>query len=127
MTFWRGVFGVAALFNFAVGLPLLLQPANFFTLMEQAVPTDLLFVRVAGALIATFGVGYWLAAIDPVANRVAVLLGVIGKPMMPIIMWFYFQAGLVPFNSFAVSLGDVVFVALFVYFLLSVPRGSMMR
>ena len=119
---WRAMFAVAAVFNFAVGLPFLLQPEIIFSAVGQPVPTDVMFVRLAGALIATFGLGYAMVSYDPYANRPIVWLGVIGKFPMPVILWFYLQAGLIPVSSFAVTLGDAVFVVLFGLFLLTTTR-----
>jgi hypothetical protein len=118
MRAWKAVFAVAALFNLAVGLPLLIAPAAFYAALGQPPPPDILSSQTAGLLIAVFGVGYGLVARDPVANRGILWLGVIGKTPLPLIVWLNVQAGRAPMSGFVLALGDLVFAALFLTYLL---------
>jgi hypothetical protein len=124
MNFWVFVFGLAAIFNLAVGLPMLLAPEVFFSLTGQPAPADLLFVRMSGGLIAVFGVGYAMVARNPMAHRGIAFIGVIGKIIAPAILWFYYQAGAISFSNFAMGLGDLAFAALFAAFLLTTANGA---
>ena len=124
MRIWRIVFGVAALFNFAVGLPMLLAPAVMLAGLGQPVPADLLMTRLASALIAVFGVGYARIARDPVANRPILWLGVLGKAPIPLLVWISGGAAALTTSSFQLSLIDLVFAGLFLAFLLTHPRRA---
>jgi len=124
MRVWKLVFALAALFNFAVGLPLLLAPVAFYTLLGQPVPTDLLSVQTSALLISVFGVGYAMVARDPVANRPIVWLGLLGKAPLPVMVWLQVQAGKASMDAFTLTLGDLVFAVLFLAFLLRTRRAA---
>lgn len=124
MRVWKIVFSLAALFNFAVGLPLLLAPVAFYTALKQPVPTDLLSVQTAALLISVFGVGYAMVARDPAANRPVVWLGLLGKAPLPLMVWLQVQAGKASMSAFQLTLGDLVFSILFLVFLLRTKRAG---
>ena len=124
MRIWKIVFALAAAFNFLVGLPLLLAPAAFYTALKQPVPADLLSVQTAALLISVFGVGYAMVARDPVANRPIVWLGLLGKAPLPVMVWLQVQAGKATMSAFTLTLGDAVFAALFVIFLLTTRKTA---
>ena len=114
---WSRFFLGAAVFNFAVGLPLLFSPLTMFATLGQTPPNDLFFVRASGLLIACFGVGYYFISRDPPANRNIVWLGVIGKSGVVVLSALYWSAGLLPTLSAVASLGDLAFVVMFLRFL----------
>lgn len=116
--FWRIFFIAAALYNLAAGLPLLLAPEAMLTAMHMPVPGDLLYHRVAGLLIVCFGGLYAMVAQEPGRYGPTVWLGVAGKTGVILIVAEAFMAGRVPFDGFAVALGDLAFVAGFLVFLL---------
>ena len=124
MRFWKLVFALAALFNLAVGLPMLLAPEAMLAGLGQPVPTDLLMTRLASALIVVFGVGYAMAARDPVANRPILWLGVLGKAPIPLLVWLGGGAAALASSAFILSLGDLAFAALFLVFLLTHRRPA---
>lgn len=124
MRVWKAVFALAALFNFAVGLPLLLAPVAFYTALKQPVPTDLLSVQTAALLISVFGVGYAMVARDPVANRPIVWLGLLGKAPLPMMVWLQVRAGKASMSAFQLTLGDLVFSILFLVFLLRTKKAG---
>ncbi|MDO9337801.1 MAG: hypothetical protein Q7T61_15510 [Caulobacter sp.] len=121
MRAWKAVFAVAALFNFAVGLPLLIAPAAFYAMLGQTAP-DILNAQLAGGLIAVFGIGYAMVARDPAANRGIIVLGVIGKAPLPLLYWLNVQAGRAPMSGFPLTLVDLAFALLFLTYLLRTPR-----
>ena len=121
MRIWKAVFALAALFNWAVGLPLLIAPAAFYAMLGQRTP-DLFNAQMAGALIVVFGVGYAMVARDPAANRGIVWLGVIGKGPLPLLYWLNAQAGRAPMSGFPLTLVDLAFAALFLTYLLRTPK-----
>jgi hypothetical protein len=119
MMVWRIIFGLAALFNLAVGAIILLRPGDLSSVPFTGTPQEALLIQSCGWLIAVFGLGYGLAAIAPLANRGIIFLGVVGKAAMPVFAYPFYAAGHVPFESFALTLADLVFVGLFVWFLMT--------
>ena len=119
MGFWRLVFAVAALFNLAVGLPMLLAPEVLLPAIGQPAPADLLITRLAALLIVVLGIGYGMVWRDPVANRSILWLGVLGKAPIPLLVWQSGGAAALASSTFVLSLGDLAFAALFLLYLLT--------
>lgn len=124
MRIWTVIFVVAALFNFAVGLPMLLAPEAMLAGLGQPVPDDLLMTRLASLLIVVLGIGYAMVARDPVANRPILWLGVIGKAPIPLLVWLSGGAAALSSSAFLLSLGDLAFATLFLLFLLTHRRAA---
>jgi hypothetical protein len=124
MRIWKLVFVVAALFNFAVGLPMLLAPEAMLAGLGQPVPDDLLMTRLASLLIVVLGIGYGMVARDPVANRPILWLGVLGKAPIPLLVWLSGGAPALTSSAFLLSLGDLAFAALFLVFLVRTPKAA---
>ena len=124
MRLWKILFVIAALFNFAVGLPMLLAPEAMLTSLGQPVPDDLLMTRLASLLIVVLGIGYGMVARDPVANRPILWLGVLGKAPIPALVWLSGGAAALASSAFVLSLGDLAFAALFLTFLLTYRRPA---
>lgn len=118
MSSWQIFFVVAAVFNFAAGLPLLFAPEVMLSTLGVAAPADLLFHRMTGLLIACFGVIYWFISQDLARYRPLVWLGVGGKAGVVVLFGQAFVAGLVPIPAFAVALGDLMFGVGFLVFVL---------
>lgn len=124
MKFWTVIFVVAALFNFAVGLPMLLAPDVMLASLGQPIPDDLLMTRLASLLIVVLGIGYAMVARDPVANRPILWLGVIGKAPIPLLVWLSGGAAALSSSAFLLSLGDLAFATLFLLYLLTHRRAA---
>lgn len=124
MKVWTVIFVVAALFNFAVGLPMLLAPEVMLAQLGQPVPDDLLMTRLASLLIVVLGIGYAMVARDPAANRPILWLGVIGKAPIPLLVWLGGGAAALSSSAFILSLGDLAFAALFLLYLLTHRRAA---
>lgn len=124
MRIWTVIFVVAALFNFAVGLPMLLAPEAMLAGLGQPVPDDLLMTRLASLLIVVLGIGYAMVARDPVANRPILWLGVIGKAPIPLLVWLSGGAAALSSSAFLLSLADLAFATLFLLFLLTHRRAA---
>ncbi len=124
MRVWTVIFVVAALFNFAVGVPMLLAPDAMLASLGQPVPDDLLMTRLASLLIVVLGIGYAMVARDPVANRPILWLGVIGKAPIPLLVWLSGGAAALSSSAFILSLGDLAFATLFLLYLLTHRRGA---
>ena len=89
------------------------------TILDLPVPGDLFFRRLTGLLVVCLGIAYALAARDPERNRAIVWTGAIGKTGVVLLFGQAWLQGTIPFPVFAVSLGDLAFVAGFLLFLLT--------
>jgi hypothetical protein len=124
VTGWRLFFWVATVFNLLAGLPLLLAPDVMMMSLDVDVPADLLFHRFTGLLVVCFGALYALVAQDAVRFRPLVWLGIVGKVGVVALFTEAYVNGLVPFSLYAISLGDVAFVAGFIAFLMTTRRRT---
>ncbi len=118
-TGWQRVFLAAGVINVVVGLLMLLAPATAASMARLPIPADThLFVRLAGGLIATMGIGYFLAAGDLDRHRGIVAIGAIGKGSAWLLMLIYWLNGTIGFWAFAAFAIDLIFAILFTRFLL---------
>jgi hypothetical protein len=124
MSGWRLLFGAAAIFNFLAGLPLLIAPAEMLVSLGLTPPVDLLFHRFTGLLVVCFGVVYLFVAQDLMRYRPLVWLGVAGKAGVVVLFTEAWIGGRVPFQAYAVSLGDLAFIVGFLIFLLMTRRKA---
>ena len=117
---WRILFIVAGLYNFAAGLMPLLAPAHSLVYAGLPPDTRLFMVQSMGALLTTFGIGYFMVARD-LSLRPIVWLGVIGKSIFVAIIVIHYTSQSISFSVAAPGIGDALFVALFLLFLLRRP------
>lgn len=122
MTFWRGLFGLAALFNFAVASLMLIAPGEAAARLDIGGGGGPFAILMTGILIGAFGVGYAMVAQAPARNRGIVWIGAIGKTGVVGLATMQYLAGVIPFGTFTLSLGDLAFVAMFALFLWRGPR-----
>ena len=116
MTGWRLAFFAAALFNFAVGLPMVIAP-NLVSGGLGMAAADALTVRLLGWMITTFGIGYAMVGLEPRKHRGIVLLGIIGKGGVIALTWWLAWRGLVARDGALLAAGDLFFVGVFIAFL----------
>ncbi|MCC6919297.1 MAG: hypothetical protein IT548_08835 [Alphaproteobacteria bacterium] len=118
-TGWQRVFLAAGLLNLVAGLLMVLAPATAAAMTGLPLPADShLFVRLAGGLIATMGIGYLMAAGDLDRHRGIVAIGAIGKASAWLLMLIYWLNGTIGFWAFAAFAIDLIFAILFTRFLL---------
>lgn len=114
---WPTLFWLAALYNFAAGLPSLLGlglPAG------ELAAEHLLTIRLAGLLICTFGIGYALVALGLPGTRHIVTLGIIGKLGVCALVLLYISA--LPPVMPMLAAGDLLFVVAFAIWLYRGPK-----
>ena len=118
----RIMFYSAAIFNWCACL-LFFTPlglASALNLSHSVSVSDGPFEQIALMAIALLGLGYWMVARNPDANRGIVLLGLIGKlAVVAIFFGHYFLVGDVNFNLAGLSIGDIIYSWLFFQFLRS--------
>lgn len=114
----KPLFQVAALFNFAVGIPLLLAYPAAAPLLGMP-PSPGVFFHVCIGIVLLFGWVYWRIARDPVQYRPYVMLGVLGKMVFVVAIYGHWLAGDASTAMAALVTGDLIFAALFVRYLRS--------
>jgi hypothetical protein len=117
--FWSVFFWLAAAYNIAVGIPLVLSPELILqpgTETPVPGPADM-FVPLSGVLIAGFGIVYALVALQPVRMKPVVWAGVFGKGGVLALSLPPFFRGEVGLDAVALSLGDLAFTIGFLVFL----------
>jgi len=112
------LFSLAAAFNFMACL-IFLEPlglAAAFNLSHSVGGDPLAQIMLMAVFL--FGVGYWLVPGNPTEYRGVVILGLIGKiGVVTITFSHYFFVGDVNINLASLTLGDVIFAALFFRYL----------
>ena len=117
-TFWIRLFLVAGVYNLLAGLPMLLAPSTMAGISGLAMPAgDLMFPRLAGSLIVTLGIGYFMVASDLVRHRSIAVLGTIGKLAAFALLAIYMVRGAIPFRLFLIGVGDLIFAVFFIRYL----------
>ena len=74
----------AAVYNLIWGAYAVLLPSHFFELLQIDPPRYLEFWQCIGMIVGVYGIGYWLAASDPLTHYPIVLVGFLGKIFGPI-------------------------------------------
>lgn len=113
----RILFRTAALFNWSAVV--LFLPA--FGVAERlglhTAPTGTPFEHIGIAAIGLFGVGYWMVAASPEQNRGIAQLGLAGKVLVIALILGHYMAHDVNLRLTLVVCGDVVYSALFAWYL----------
>lgn len=122
MTFWRGLFALAAFYNLAVGGAMLAVAPRVAGELAISGAGGPFAVMMAGLLIAAFGIGYAMVSAAPPENRGIVWIGTIGKTGAVILASVQFNAGVIALSTFLLGMGDLAFVILFALFLWRGPR-----
>jgi len=105
LTGWRVMLALAALYNLVIGVIALHTPGNIDG-------------RIAGLLVACFGLVYALAARDPLRFAPMLWVGVVGKLGVIALVLPQVRAGLAAPGTVLVLAGDALFTAGFIAFLL---------
>ena len=75
---------LAGVYNILWGAYAVLLPAHFFTTIGIELPRYIEFWQCIGMIVGVYGIGYWLAASDPLTHYPIVLVGFLGKIFGPI-------------------------------------------
>jgi hypothetical protein len=115
------LFTVAAIFNLAVGLPMLLAYPQMAALLGVAGPPTVWY-HLAAAFVVIFGYAYGCIAWDPARFRPYVMLGVIGKLTFVVAIYGHWLAGDASGRMAALVTADAVFALLFIAYLRRDPQ-----
>jgi hypothetical protein len=125
---WPTVFFLAALFNYAIGLPIMLTPRWSYDLSYTAeAARDPMALRLwfgFGFAVVLIGVGYHVFSRDLSKNRVMLPLGIIAKLYDVFNLSYLYLIGLAKPLVLIPALIDALFVALFVAFWISAAREA---
>ena len=80
----RGVLYAGAIYNLAWGAMVVFFPRMPFEWAGMEPPNYLSLWQCIGMIVGVYGVGYWIAAGDPVRHWPIVLVGLLGKILGPI-------------------------------------------
>lgn len=117
------VLWVAACYNVLAGLGMLAFVHEGYKLLGMEKPDLQLPVQLVGMLVAVFGLGYALVALDPITNRNVLLLGFLTKLLGPLLALYYVAVGKLPLVFIAVLLvSDLVYLPPFAAILVHVHR-----
>lgn len=87
----RWTLALAAIYNIAWGAFIVLFPLVPFRLLNMPLPNYPQIWQCVGMIVGVYGVGYGIAALDPLRHWPIVLVGLLGKLFGPI---GFIQAGL---------------------------------
>lgn len=123
---WPTVFLLAALFNYAIGLPIVLAARWSYDLsFTPEALRDPMALRLwfgFGFAVVLIGVGYHIFSRDLAKNRVMLPLGIVAKLYDVFNLSYLYLAGFARPLVLLPALIDATFVALFVAFWLSAAR-----
>jgi hypothetical protein len=115
---YRTLFFLAALYNFAVALGAFAFHGRIFPLLGMEIPENPMWFQLFLGAVFVFGVGYYWVGRDPEGNRGLAALGVVGKVLVFLVLSIYFWAEEIPAAIWLLGVGDAIFAALFLEFLL---------
>lgn len=75
---------LAGIYNITWGTLVILFPLKFFELFGMEAPNYPELWQCVGMIVGVYGLGYWIAAKDPIAHFPIVLVGFLGKIFGPI-------------------------------------------
>ena len=110
----KNIFLTAAIFNWVVGLALTFNSGLVFKLFRVTpAPTEPLFLQLFSWLVIVFGIGYFWASKDLVANVSIVKLGILGKLSVVLVSLACVLTGTVSWQMMILASADLLYAALF--------------
>ena len=125
--FFRVLFIVSAIWNFAGAVPGLFDTAGMFEREFGHALNDPVMVSIYRGAWGTaflYGFGFLIAARDPVRHTGIVLMGGAGKTLFALNLLYMDLQGWTSDFAIVVILGDIVFVSLFVLYFVMLKRAG---
>jgi small multidrug resistance pump len=88
----------AGVYNIIWGISVIFFPDLFFNLTRMELPRYPMIWQCVGMIVGVYGVGYWVAARDPIRHWPITLVGFLGKVFGPIGFAYYLIQGVFPLN-----------------------------
>ncbi len=86
----------AGIYNIIWGISVIFFPDLFFNLTDMEIPRYPMIWQCVGMIVGVYGVGYWVAARDPLRHWPITLVGFLGKVFGPIGFAYYLIQGAFP-------------------------------
>lgn len=110
----RIMFTTAAWFNWMAGLAVAVNVELLFGLFGiTPLPTEPLFLQLFAWLVIVFGIGYFWASRDPVANVPVIKLGMIGKLSVVLVSLVCVMTGSISWQFMLLVSVDLLYAILF--------------
>lgn len=93
----------AGVYNILWGISVIFLPNLFFDLTNMEIPRYPMIWQCVGMIVGVYGVGYWVAARDPLRHWPITLVGFLGKVFGPIGFAYYLIQGVFPL-TFALTI-----------------------
>jgi hypothetical protein len=124
--FFRALFLTVALYNSLLGATFFLFYRPLFDGLGIELPYNTSYIHLTAGFVFVQGVGYWFVYRDMLRNVDLVKLGVIYKGIYSGLAFYYLLSGDLLDAVFAwFAVFDVIFLALFVVFLMTVRQQAM--
>lgn len=92
----KAILIVAGLYNLAWGASVIFFPNFWFKLAGMAVPDYVQIWQALGMVVGVYGIGFIIAATNPLRHWPIVLVGFLGKVFGPIGFLYYYMKGDIP-------------------------------
>lgn len=122
---FRILFVISALWNFAGALPGLFDSSAMFSREFGRELTDPVLISVYRGAWGTaflYGFGFLIAAYNPQRHTGIVMMGGLGKALFALNLLYMYLQGWTSAFAIVVILGDVLFVAAFIYYFFRLMR-----
>lgn len=115
---WRTFFIVAAVYDLVLGAAFFLLYGPIWELLGLELPNNTAYIHLTAAFVVVQGVGYWIVAQHPNANRGIVQMGIAYKLAFAGLAFYYLAIGELLHPTFLVfGILDVLFLVGFWMFL----------
>jgi peroxiredoxin len=115
---------LAAGYNILWGAHAVLLPGLMFDLLGMPHPNYPFLWQCIGMIVGVYGVGYAIAATEPLRHWPIVLVGLLGKIFGPIgFVWTYLQGGIPANFGYTIITNDLIWWVPFALILLTVAKG----
>ncbi|NOR64299.1 MAG: hypothetical protein GQ535_17660 [Rhodobacteraceae bacterium] len=127
LSFFRALFLISALWNFAGAFPGIFDSAGMFEREFGHALVDPVMIAVYRGAWATaflYGLGFLMVAYNPVRHTGIVLMGGVGKALFALNLLVMYLNGWTSDFAIVVIAGDAIFVVLFVVYFLRLRKNG---
>ncbi len=114
---FRKIFLIAAIYDFILGIAFFFFYEQIFNYFSITIPVYPMYLQMAAAFVIAMGVGYYYIYTNIYRNIDLVKLGVVYKLFYSGLTGYFYFAGLANVIFFWFAVFDLVFLALFIWFL----------
>lgn len=105
----KSILKIAGIYNAAFGIAVILFPNLFFEMAGMEIPRYPMIWQCVGMIVGVYGLGYWIAANDPMTHWPIVLVGFLGKIFGPLGFAWYLGTGAFPVDwGLIIMFNDII-------------------